>query len=176
MFRFYYSLLVSGSLKVQLYFQVFSLQSQHQAGFLQSPSSTSSTKAFVHFRGFSAGGLHERSNYRAIHNRIVALSASWHMAGWAGSWPGRNRKSKRMCSSSVNSTCSLEDGWDRSPRGLFPHAFVIPPIFLHWPRFGLTDFRWDHVYTYPWALRNMFFPGMAVNSCWLLHGEHGYMF
>lgn len=46
-------------------------------------------------------------------------------------WPGRNRKSKRMCSFSVNSTFSLKDTWDQSPRGPLPLNFVTLPILFN---------------------------------------------
>lgn len=46
-------------------------------------------------------------------------------------WPGRNRKSKRMCSFSMNSTFSLKDTWDQSPRGPLPLNFVTLLILFY---------------------------------------------
>lgn len=68
--------------------------------------------------------------YHTYHNRTMTISGSLHMAGYVGSWPGRNRKSKRMCSFSVNSTFSLKNSWDHSPRGLPPLNFVTLLIIL----------------------------------------------
>lgn len=88
-------------------------------------------KSLVCFLGPSTRGLHKSSRYHTYHNRMTRISDSLHMAGYTGSWPGRNRKSKRMCSFSVNSTFSLKDTWDHSPRGLPSLNFVTLPIYFY---------------------------------------------
>lgn len=46
-------------------------------------------------------------------------------------WPGRNRKSKRMCSFSASNAFSLKGTWDQSSRGPLPLSSVTLPVVFY---------------------------------------------
>jgi len=100
------------------------------------------------------------------------MSGSLRLAGCAGSWPGRNRKSKRMCSFAVNSTFQPERQLGWFPKRSFPLDFVTLPILFY----ADPDSGWLIL------VRSMCItpessgeaaPGLAPDSYWSPHAEDG---
>lgn len=132
MFQFCYCLSVSGSLMVHLHFQGFFFLCSHRVG-------KTSPQTFPHpLHGITSVFSWFQRPRPEQNQQVSYISQQNHASKWFSAdsrlcqlWPGRNRKSKRTCSFSVNSTFSLKGTWDQFWRGPLPLSSVTLPVVFY---------------------------------------------